>query len=48
MRVPEPEPSEQDYLRQIELLARDVVDAAPGEASTKASKAGWGRRPPRR
>jgi len=30
--VAEPEPSEQDYLRQIELLARDVVDAAPGEA----------------
>jgi hypothetical protein len=26
-----PEPSEQDYLRQIELLARDVVDAAGGE-----------------
>ncbi|MFF5290094.1 hypothetical protein [Paractinoplanes globisporus] len=29
--MPEPELSEQDYLRQIELLALDVVDAARGE-----------------
>src|SRR3954447_23353073 len=29
--VPEPELSEQDYLRQIELLALDVVAAARGE-----------------
>jgi len=30
--VAEPELSEQDYLRQIELLALDVVNATPGEA----------------
>jgi hypothetical protein len=29
--VPEPELSEQDYLRQIELLARDVIGAALDE-----------------
>ena len=32
-RVLEVELSDQDYLRQIELLARDVVDAAQDEGS---------------
>lgn len=32
----DPEPGEQDYLRQIELLARDVVHAAQDPASATA------------